>query len=182
MKAFSCGLSQAQKSVVFNYYPNATALSTAYPDDQNRTRSTVEQAINTAIANPSQDEPFDVWLLRLFPPILRSFLIDRKLNELFQSKPVQCQMQKLSDVIQEQSVQQIDLLKIDVEGSELDVLMGIEPHDWQKIRQIVVEVHNQSHRVDQVTTLLKQHGFSKITIEQELLFQHTDIFNLYAAR
>ncbi|BAY59221.1 methyltransferase FkbM family protein (plasmid) [Leptolyngbya boryana NIES-2135] len=181
MKAFSFGLAQERKSVVFDYYPNATALSTAYPEG-NQTRATVEQAIKTALANPDPREPFDIWLLRLFPSFIRSLLINYKLDELFQAKPVYCKMHRLSDVIRDHSVQQIDLLKIDVERSELDVLMGIEPQDWCKIKQITIEVHDHSQRVDRVCELLKSHGFSKITIKQDPLLQGSDIFNLYAIR
>jgi FkbM family methyltransferase len=32
LKVFPCGLSQKPKSMTFAYYPNATGLSTAYPD------------------------------------------------------------------------------------------------------------------------------------------------------
>lgn len=38
--------------------------------------------------------------------------------------------------------QRVHLLKVDVEGDELDVLLGIEPHDWERICQAVVEVHD----------------------------------------
>jgi FkbM family methyltransferase len=182
MKVFECGLAQASKSVIFDYYPNATVLSTAYPDSWQQTRSTIRQAIETSITHPSDDEPVDVTRLRRFPPLIRSLLIYLKLNQLLQVKSIRCQMRSLSEIIRVHPVQQIDLLKLDVEGSELDVLLGIESQDWHKIQQIVVEVHNQSQRIDQITALLKQQGFSKITIEQELMFQDTDIFNLYAAR
>ena len=40
----------------------------------------------------------------------------------------------------QENIECIDLLKINVEKSELDVLLGIEESDWQKIKQIVLEV------------------------------------------
>ncbi len=36
----------------------------------------------------------------------------------------------------------MDLLKVDVEGAELDVLRGVDPQDWARIRQVVVEVRS----------------------------------------
>ena len=44
-----------------------------------------------------------------------------------------CQLKTLSEVIRESQVERIDLLKVDVEKSELDVLAGIDEDDWPKI-------------------------------------------------
>ena len=40
------------------------------------------------------------------------------------------QLTTLSDVLREENVTRIDLLKIDVEKSEMDVLLGIDEQDW----------------------------------------------------
>ncbi len=74
------------------------------------------------------------------------------------------------------------MLKVDVERSELDVLLGIEEQDWQKIKQVVLEVHDLDGRVKKVTDLLMQHGFNKITVEQQNLLKGSDYFNMYALR
>ena len=50
------------------------------------------------------------------------------------------------------------LLKVDVEGAELEVLHGIAPQDWQRIDQVAMEVEN-SVLEGEVTALLRQHGF-----------------------
>lgn len=47
----------------------------------------------------------------------------------------------VSLLMRRHSLQRIDLLKIDVEGSELDVLLGIEAADFLKIRNVVAEIH-----------------------------------------
>jgi len=51
------------------------------------------------------------------------------------------QIRTVSQVIREESIANIQLLKIDVEGDELDVLMGIEKHDWNKIQQVLILPH-----------------------------------------
>ncbi|CAM9987276.1 unnamed protein product [Ectocarpus fasciculatus] len=56
-------------------------------------------------------------------------------------------------------VDKIDLLKIDVEGAELDVLLGIEQQDWPKIKQVVAEVHPVGDRVTRIRELLRRHGY-----------------------
>jgi hypothetical protein len=38
----------------------------------------------------------------------------------------------------------IDLLKVDVEGEELAVLQGLDTAGWQRVQQVVVEVHDCS--------------------------------------
>ncbi len=81
--------------------------------------------------------------------------------------------------MREYGVERIDLLKIDVEKSEWDVLSGIQKEDWSKIKQIVVEVHDVEGRLEQMTTLLEEHGYS-LGIEQDSLLADTGIYNIYA--
>jgi hypothetical protein len=64
----------------------------------------------------------------------------------------------------------------------LDVLLGIEQQDWQKIKQVVIEIHDVDGRVEKITALLKEHGLSQITVDQEPIFKGSNIFNLYALR
>ena len=45
-------------------------------------------------------------------------------------------MTTVSALISEHSLERVDLLKIDVEGAELDVLRGIDQKDWPTIRQV----------------------------------------------
>ena len=68
---------------------------------------------------------------------------------------------RLSEVIRENNIEQIDLLKIDVEGSELSVLSGIAEEDWPRIKQIVMEVHSRSI-MRSIVTLLEARGFKFI--------------------
>ena len=64
------------------------------------------------------------------------------LAERLTNKTFTCQFKTISDVIRENHLERIDLLKIDVEKSEEDVLAGIHEDDWTKIKQLVVEVHD----------------------------------------
>lgn len=42
----------------------------------------------------------------------------------------------VSDLIRRHGLERVDLLKIDVEGAELDVLHGIEQEHWPRIQQV----------------------------------------------
>jgi FkbM family methyltransferase len=52
----------------------------------------------------------------------------------------------------------VDLLKVDVEGGELDVLLGIDPAHWPLIRQVILEVHDFNGRLAAICALLRRHG------------------------
>lgn len=97
------------------------------------------------------------------------------------SQQFTCQLKTLSEVIEENAVEQIDLLKIDVEKSELEVLRGIKEEHWQKIKQIVVEVHDRDGRLDRVIQLLEGHGY-KLIVAQEPELSKTGLYNIYARR
>ena len=67
---------------------------------------------------------------------------------VFESRKEECELRSLSEVIRTEGVETIDLLKIDVQRAELDVLKGVAPEDWQKIRQVSMEVTRQGRRSD----------------------------------
>lgn len=57
-------------------------------------------------------------------------------KNLLDAQTEDCSMCTVSDLIREHALARIDLLKIDVEGAELDVLRGITPEHWGLIRQV----------------------------------------------
>ena len=80
--------------------------------------------------------------------------------ELFQRyEAVQCPVRCLGDIIQEEGIGEIDYLKIDVEGAELDVVEGLYPNDWLKVKQIAVEVEPTRSKIPKFEQLLEKHGF-----------------------
>ncbi|CAM9228623.1 unnamed protein product [Discosporangium mesarthrocarpum] len=76
------------------------------------------------------------------------------------AQEVNCKVRTLSWALSDLKVPKIDLLKIDVEGEELDVLIGVNNEDWSKIRQVVAEVHPVGTRVEDVCQLLHKNGFT----------------------
>jgi FkbM family methyltransferase len=56
--------------------------------------------------------------------------------------------------------QSVDLLKVDVEGAELDVLRGIDPEHWPLIGQVVLEVQDLDGRLRKICDLLASRGFA----------------------
>jgi FkbM family methyltransferase len=52
----------------------------------------------------------------------------------------------------------IDLLKIDVEGAEIEVLHGIDAQHWPQVRRVVMEVHDLDGRLEEACDLLRGRG------------------------
>lgn len=81
-------------------------------------------------------------------------------------------VETLSRVLEnEKTIARIDLLKIDVEGPELEILRGIDPATWNKVQQVVLETHNRDGRLHAIHALLLRHGFRDI---QQALQKTTD--------
>ncbi len=93
---------------------------------------------------------------------------------------VSCEMTTVSDFIDEERLETIDLLKIDVERAELEVLAGIRNEHWKLIRQVVVEAHELAH-LQAVKQLLGARGFATTTVQDPLL-TGTPIEIVYALR
>lgn len=53
----------------------------------------------------------------------------------------------------------VDLLKVDVEGAELDAMRGLAPADWPRVAAVVAEVHDVDGRLAEVLDLLQANGF-----------------------
>lgn len=178
IKLFPYGLSHMPKTTTFSYYPNCCGWSTMYPDDSIEQRRLMR---DVALDNLNHAPSFIRWL-RWLPRFIRPILLDKKIDKAFRVLPVSCELRTISQIMRENGIQKIDLLKIDVERSEFDVILGIEEADWPKIKQVVVEVHDLDNRIDNVTALLKQQGFNKVIVEQQKFMSGYEIFNVYALR
>ncbi|MEH2375501.1 amino acid adenylation domain-containing protein [Nostoc sp.] len=168
VKLFNIGLSNETKNDTFTYYPQLSVISGRFADADQEHETVKSFLLNqhNIVANETE---------------ISSQAIDELLAERLQSQQFTCQLRTISDVIREHGVERIDFLKIDVEKSEQDVLSGIQQEDWQKIQQIVVEVHNINGRLEEIATLLKKHGYD-LTIEQDTLLEDTVLYNIYARR
>jgi phthiocerol/phenolphthiocerol synthesis type-I polyketide synthase E len=74
---------------------------------------------------------------------------------------IKCKFGTLSGVIAEENVQSIGLLKLDAELADWEILNGVEAEDWNRIRQVAMEVHVQSD-VAPISEFLSERGFSHV--------------------
>lgn len=68
---------------------------------------------------------------------------------------------RLDEILKIEGVSQIDLLKLDVEGSEIDVLLGLGER-LEDVRVIVAEVHEHRIDVEAFYALLAAHRFTVV--------------------
>jgi FkbM family methyltransferase len=65
--------------------------------------------------------------------------------------------------------QRIALLKLDVEGAELDALRGVRAADWPRIDAVVAEVHDTDGRAAAAAALLSAAGFAHVFLDRGVL-------------
>jgi 31-O-methyltransferase len=106
---------------------------------------------------------------------------EQRLDGRFVTQRVSCEVRSISDVLEEESIERVDLLKIDVEGSEREVLAGIQDADWPRIRQVVAEVHLGEEYSAQAIQTLEDRGF-RVIVDQDPAMRGTAIEMLYALR
>ena len=167
VKTFNCGLSNEAKRAAFKFFPGFSLLSGFYADAE-----TDKQMVKTFMTNQR-----DAGIAEMAELVEQA---DELLAERFTPETLDVELRTLSDVIEQESIERIDLLKINVEKSELDVLLGIQERDWQKIRQIVVEV-DVNDNLPAITSLLERHGYEYV-VEQDNLLEGTSLCYVYAIR
>jgi FkbM family methyltransferase len=180
LKPFPFGLSSSSGAASFAYYPRATSLSTAYPDEEANLKMVKEATLNNIIY--LDEAPLVLRCLRWVPSFLLSLILHYPLKRTLYPKTVTCQMQTLSQFLRDHQAVRIDLLKVDAEKGELEIFRGIEPKDWPKIQQVVVEVHDQDHRLKVITALLQHYGLTEIEVEESSTLKNWKIYTVYARR
>jgi FkbM family methyltransferase len=77
------------------------------------------------------------------------------------SVKIKCKFDTLSGVIAQENIQSIGLLKLDAEFADWEILNGIKAEDWNRIRQVAMEVHVRSD-VAPISKFLRERGFNHV--------------------
>jgi FkbM family methyltransferase len=158
------GISDREGEATFTYYPDYTIMS-GFHANAAEDAGVLAAGIRSLLAGGNANPRF----------------IERRVREkLGKKSEIKCQLKTVSSIIREAKIDQIDLLKIDAEKSELAILKGISENHWPKIKQMVLEVHAMAE-LEVVIPLLKQKGF-KIEVEQEGHLANSGIYNCFAIR
>jgi FkbM family methyltransferase len=146
VKLFELGMADKVDTASFTFYREAAGLSgrTDYAaNDKQTTKTVIANWFNQVAAGEK----------------LEAAELDEFMDHMMSGESFDCRLSTLSNVIRENGVERIDLLKVDVEGGELDVLNGIEEADWPRIKQVVLEVDTED-LLRQVKFKLETHGFN----------------------
>ncbi len=168
VRALNVGVADKRKTATFTFYEKSSVFSGFYSDEA-EDREAIQAVVRNMLSESIQDESVDEYVSELTADRLRR-------------KTYECQLTSLSDIIRENQIDKIDLLKIDAEKAELDIIDGIEDHDWPKIKQVVLEIHDPTREaIKRIERLLIEKGY-RCAVEQETLLEHAGLFNLYATR
>jgi len=161
VKLFNAGIAEKRGEATLYFMPKFTVSSTFEPDDSIEQLQRNEDFTVNALATSSN------WLIatafRLLPQFLQKRIARRVMNAYAPRVSVSCPLLSVSDVIEEQGLGQVDLLKVDAEGIEDGILAGIADEHWPRIQQVTVEVHRGKEQLEKVESLLRGHGFEIVT-------------------
>lgn len=171
-RLFATGVSATARDATLTVYPGFTSLSGLYADPD-----ADKQVVRSFVRHHEQGTHESVFAADTAP------LLEELLDERFRSQSHQVELLTISQIMAEHNVECIDLLKINVEKSELDVLAGILDDDWARIKQIALELHDIDGRLEHVAGLLAKHGYD-VAVEQDWRLEEAARSNyyLYAVR
>ena len=99
---------------------------------------------------------------------------------------VACPLRRLDAMLaaDDLTARPIDLLKVDIEGAEWQMLMGMSDANWARVRQAVIEVHDVDGRLGKLQALLREKGFAHVVVGTEEMQTHAllGIYTVFARK
>ena len=178
VKNYNIGLAEKEDITEIHYYPKVSADSAIIEFDWDLKVEQYFQNYNETVVK---------WIpiSKIVPKFMRKSVIMKGLKNLYKSELVSCKLRTISDIIQENDIKTINLMKIDAENYEFQVLAGINQSDWDKIQQFSMEVHEHieggKNLLNNITKMLEDKGFH-VKKEKEGRFSLMGVYMLYAKR
>lgn len=168
---YACGVAKSAGQASFTFYPNYSIMS-GFHAQGGRDEDTLRAGIRSYLLDQGTD-----------PSEITESVLDRMVKAaLRQTREYVCQLKSVSDILDKAAAPTVGLLKIDAEGSELEVLAGIRNEHWAGIRQIVMEIHDPSGNARAtVQEILKSRSYGTV-FEEEKRLSNSGIVNCYARR
>ncbi len=168
-RAFNLGVSNRPGTANFTFYEKSSVFS-SFHSNEAEDREAIEAVVRNMLDAGSVAEEF------------AQEYVDELMKDRLRKSVHECRLTTVSEIIRENHIDKIDLLKIDAEKSELDIIAGIADSDWPKIDQVVIEIHDPTREAARrVSDLLIGKGY-RCAIEEEKLLEHSGLFNLFATR
>lgn len=168
---FPLGLSSAAKAqgIQSFYYFSRSATNSTFDIRSKRREFEIffEDRSRRLMAQPGLSAMLGGMLGRLFASTTWRSLIWWCLRHAMGLQEITAQVATLGQMLKRNKIARVDLLKIDVEGAELDVLMGLDAETWPRVQQVVMETHNRQGMQSQIEHLLVDHGLTQIAVTQQ---------------
>jgi FkbM family methyltransferase len=152
---FNIGLATRRGTATFRHYPGATGWASMIPRED-----LLRESLFVYLQRGSLGPPVGAFrLLGKMAPAIQRRLYNRVCDGLFADRvDIDCPVTTLSDVIVEHEIDRIDLLKLDVEGAELEVLEGLEPEHRSRLATVSAEVEDVNGSLAKIRLLLDACG------------------------
>ncbi|MDQ3803384.1 MAG: amino acid adenylation domain-containing protein [Acidobacteriota bacterium] len=93
--------------------------------------------------------------------------LDEMVSERLVSHTLSCPVRRIEGILDEAAPERIDVLKIDVQRYEEHVLRGVGGA-WPRVKQVVVEVHDEGGALERIEGFLREQGFSTSARQQAI--------------
>lgn len=166
-----CGVGAQAGELEFTFFPNLTCGSGFYDEEQMSRIREIRRSL--ILSDPERARQLD-------SPIgeeLIAYIVEQHLRREVTRIPVR----PIGAILDEAGVDRVDLLKLDVEGSELAALHGIRDEQWPMIRQVVIEVHDTPRDGEELLRILRGRGLDAELVHSRL-FEIGGKSILYARR
>ncbi|KAI1264424.1 amino acid adenylation domain-containing protein [Xylariaceae sp. FL1019] len=132
VETHQCALGSTDGEGELTFYPNLPGNSTLVPDIRNKQRSFMARMVGA-----------------------------EKVEKLYGgAQAINVPIKRLSHLLKDcEGLSKIDLLKIDVEGVELEVLEGIDDEHWAMVANVALELNKSGGKLESIEALLRSKGF-----------------------
>ncbi|MDQ3033485.1 MAG: FkbM family methyltransferase [Myxococcota bacterium] len=163
----------AERETVFTYFARLPTDTTRHIDTK---RAEFERVFahhgSTAERGVSALLPGETGLLlaklarRVVTSIPRRSVSRWIMDRVIGAEEIRCPMTTLARVLDDLGDRTVDVLKIDVEGAEVDVLFGARDEQWDRIRQVVLEGTDLDGRLAEIRAFLTARGLTRQVVSE----------------
>lgn len=177
VRLVNCAIGAVAGTADMTYFPRVSVASSLHHDDSPDFRADSRRFVLGELARRSR---LLAGLMAMTPGWVWAPLAETVRRFFHASRRVRCEVRPLANVIREQRLDHVDLLKIDTEGSEQEVLESVAADQWPGIRQVVVEAHHGPASARRIASFLDARGFR--TTAEPLRDDAPHLFVVYAVR
>lgn len=155
------GVWKEKDTAEFRHLPRFSCSSTMCPDDSDEQyQRAIDFTLNVFDQHPNR---VLATLLGYLPHFARVAIAKVIMKHHGRHQTIRCELTSIGDILKDHSINEVDYLKVDAEGAEIEILNAVSRDDWLRIKQVVVETHRGNDAMNQVEQILRNQGFETST-------------------